>query len=236
MATSPPVVQHVARPASGRAPRRNTGNHAARTARALSPDSRCYVCTEGDEPGSRLTKGACDCGLAVHARCIQKWINAFTNNHGQVVIHDRDTCSACKGKLDMQEIDRVAREDVRELGTPSLAVERGTPAPIRRAIEGCNAAVRHRMICNSTSMPAEPYRVNNALSTVGDDTRRSRRRSDPFRARRACPGRFPTSSHIRRRERAHRRVLVPRVEGEMMSVDPRPRCPGFLRPVPSAPC
>jgi hypothetical protein len=67
----------------------------------------------------------------------------------------------------MQEIDRVAREDVRELGTPSLAVERGTPAPIRRVIEGCNAAVRHRMICNTTSMSAAPYRINNALTNSG---------------------------------------------------------------------
>jgi hypothetical protein len=179
VATSPPSVRHGARPVDGHTTRRDTGtetaipptatrdNRPARTARALTPDSRCYVCTGKDKSGSRLSREVCYCGLAVHADCIQKWINASTNNHGQVIIHSRDTCSACKGKLDMQEIDRMAREDRRERGAPNRLGKTETPAPIRRAIENCTAAVRHRMVCNTTSAPAVPYRINTSPSDEG---------------------------------------------------------------------
>jgi hypothetical protein len=109
----------------------------------------------------------CPCGLPVHAKCIQQWIDAHTNNLGQVVIHDRDTCSACKGKLNMQEIDRVSREDDIELDAPGGDADSRTRAQIRRAIEGCNAAVRNRMTLNPRPVPDEPYRINNAPSNGG---------------------------------------------------------------------
>ena len=84
VATSPPSVRHDAQPVDGQTTRRTTGteraipptatrdNRPSRTARAVTPDSRCYVCTGKDKSGSRLSREVCYCGMAVHAECIQR--------------------------------------------------------------------------------------------------------------------------------------------------------------------
>jgi hypothetical protein len=63
----------------------------------------------------------------------------------------------------------VAREDRRQLGVPHRPDRTTTPAPIRRAVENCPAAVRHRRSSSSTAdqAPAVPYRINTSSSGGG---------------------------------------------------------------------
>ena len=82
-------------------------------------DSLCYICLGPEKPGARLG-GFCTCRLPVHAKCIKKWMDAYSSLDGRIIVYNVDICSACKGDLNVENIDQVTRRDRLEAVGPSV--------------------------------------------------------------------------------------------------------------------
>ena len=145
----------------------------------LQDDETSYIYLGYDKNGIRLVKTACRCSMPVHAECLKQWIKASTNDEGDVCIYSQDECSACKGQLDINALDRVSKVNHRELNArrscqPSSPA---TAARSRKAPRNLQPDVRHRLDNPRTRTSNEAYRINasprgNGGHTAPDDAAR----------------------------------------------------------------
>ena len=145
-----------------------------------------------------------------------------TNHAGEVIIYSRDNCSTCKGTLNVEEIDRVFRNDRLEVDGPQHPPPTTVPAPILRASENCGAAQQHRRSSSATTDQGidTPYRINASPRDEG-----GRNATTP--ACRVGPGHRVGSQDNAKRRRPPASRARPRASGTHERSPDRP-CPPKL--------